>query len=396
MKISVMYMGNINALNGASKVVKSFFDNEKEFGSNDIEMENVYTPTMEKVNFRTNKSPSNSYKSIIKKALAKTMMGSIVSIYLQYFRNGRRSIKNYINHSNKTEDVLIFHDIFSCYIYYKKFNKNAKKSILVLHTNGDTWKMIYEYFPSIKKPFFMKKLIEIEEFVCEKTNKIVFVSETSMENFIERKSKYKNKTTYIYNGIEKLGNTNTIKKFDNLELITVGTLNSRKAQGLILEALKRINDKTIKLSIVGDGEKREELLSYVKENNLIDQVQFLGSRGDVVNLLNRHNVFIMSSKDEGLPISIIEAMRCKLPIIATDVGGIKELIQENGILVKPNVESITSALEQINKNKEILSSFSESSYSIFQSKFEVNKMVESYSNLVKEVYYEEYIERKVL
>lgn len=387
MKISVIYSGRLNAPNGASNVVKKFRDNTDRFANNEIVMSGVYvSKDDDEVKYHV-KSNGRHIKTLIKKRLSKSLLGNIISIYLQYFSNAIKSVGIYNKTSDKSEDVIVFHDIFSCYIYHKRFKKMPKRAILVMHTNGDTWKMLYEYFPKIKRKVFISMLAKIEDFVCEKVSRIVFVSKTSKENFDQLKSKFKNKSTYIYNGIENLEGQ-IDKNFDILNLITVGTLNGRKAQDLILKALKNINDKSITLSLVGDGEKREEFYRYAKENSMLSQVEFLGSRDDVDNILKSHNLFIMSSKDEGLPISIIEAMRSGLPIIATDVGGIKELINGNGLLVEPTVDSITSAIEHVKNNKRLLISMSERSYEIFLDKFEVCEMIDRYSNLVKEVYYE--------
>lgn len=385
MEISVIYIGDINAPNGASKVVKSFLNNTEEFKKNEIILKNVYSSrnnNEDPQNYKNNKR--SLAKANLKKLLSKSILGNLVSIYLQYFRNASKAVKKY-HKSNKTEDVIIFHDILSCYLYHKKDAKKCKKTILVLHTNGDTWKMLFEYFPKIKRKFFVNIFNRIEDYACKKTNKIIFVSKTSAENFKNRKPSFSNKVGHVYNGISKLESVPKDKKFNTLNLVSVGTLNSRKAQDLILKSLDGLKDKAIKLSLIGDGDKYSEYYDYSKKNNLLDRVRFLGSRNDVEELLQEHNVFIMSSKDEGLPISIIEAMKYGLPIIATNVGGIKELIDGNGILVEPNLNSIKSAIERVNSNKDMLISMSKKSLSMFNENFEVSKMIENYSNLVKEV-----------
>ncbi|GAA4068729.1 glycosyltransferase family 4 protein [Amphibacillus indicireducens] len=390
MKVSIVYMGDVNAKNGASKVVKSLIDNKAEFINNGITINNLYAskPYNQADQF-WNKSKKNNleFRAKLKLFLGKTMIGSIISLYLQYFRNAKISVKKVIE-SDDNSDLLIFHDIFSCYTYYKKKKNFDENVILVLHTNGDTWKMVYEYFPKLNKKLFNRFFNYVEKYVCENSNRIVFVSEMSAANFVGLRPEYKDKIACIYNGIDSSSDLANEIDIERLRMISVGTLNSRKAQNLIIESLAQIVDKSIKLTLVGDGEKKEEFYEIAENNQVLDQVDFLGSRNDVEEILRGHNLFIMSSKDEGLPISIIEAMKHGLPIIATNVGGIPELIDGNGILVEPDVESIKKAIEELNNNKTTLKEMSIKSRKIFEQKFTVNRMIKNYSDLIKEVIYE--------
>lgn len=389
MNISIVYMGDINAKNGASKIVKSFLLNKNIFLQNDINLKEMFVSRPYSVGSAYKQETSfGKVKSRLKSILSRTLVGNLISLYLQYFRNGKIAVDK-LEISSAENDLLIFHDVFSCYIYYKKAKNLNKKSILVLHTNGDTWKMVYEYFPKLNTKILNKFLNKVEKIACDNADRIVFVSKLSESNFNRIRPQYKNKTTHIYNGIDDTQEDIDDLNFDNLNLVSVGTLNSRKAQNLIIEALSGIGNKSVRLTLVGDGEKRNEFYEIAKRYNVDDQVDFLGSRSDVEDILRKHNIFIMSSKDEGLPVSIIEAMKYGLPIIATNVGGIPELIDDNGILVEPTVESITDALNEINNNRVNLKRMSIKSREIFEEKFTVNNMLNKYSMLVKEVLYDE-------
>ena len=374
MKFSVIYMGDINALNGASKVVKSFLENSQLFKKNGVTLNNIFCS-------RSNKKT----KKWIKNIFSKTFIGSLISIYIQYFSNAKKAVKKYIN-SNNDDDVIVFHDIFSCYTFKKYHEENSIKIILVLHNNGHTWEMLYEYFPKIKGSIFDKFLDKVEKETLDFVDRVVFVSKKSASNFCQKNSSYSNKVEHIYNGIPSTTNTkNEILKINKLNMVSVGTLNSRKSQDLILKSLNELDDDSIKLTLIGDGDKFHEYHNLAKKFDLLTQVEFLGQRKDVEELLPNFNLFIMSSKDEGLPISIIEAMKFGLPIIATDVGGIKELINGNGILVEPNYKSIKSAISKINSNKNSLKKMSNKSLELFRNNFTVTEMIKNYSNLIKRV-----------
>jgi glycosyltransferase involved in cell wall biosynthesis len=91
------------------------------------------------------------------------------------------------------------------------------------------------------------------------------------------------------------------------------------------------------LQLVGDGPTRAATERLVDELDIRDRVEFPGDRDDVAQLLCRADVFVLASKLDNLPISILEAMRAGLPVIASDVGGISELVihGETGLLVPP-------------------------------------------------------------
>jgi glycosyltransferase involved in cell wall biosynthesis len=89
--------------------------------------------------------------------------------------------------------------------------------------------------------------------------------------------------------------------------------------------------------MVGTGPLSSELANVAKELRIDDRVHFLGMRDDVYELLAGLDVFAMSSRFEGLPIALLEAMSAHLPVVATSVGGIPEVVTSGttGILVRP-------------------------------------------------------------
>jgi glycosyltransferase involved in cell wall biosynthesis len=107
---------------------------------------------------------------------------------------------------------------------------------------------------------------------------------------------------------------------------------------LILAAQQIVADHPdVRFAIVGDGPQREALEEMVEGLGLSDTVKLLGPRDDVIELLHDLDVFVLSSHSEGLPSAVMEAMAAARPIVATAVGGVKELVAdgESGILVEP-------------------------------------------------------------
>ncbi|MDO5293782.1 MAG: glycosyltransferase [bacterium] len=172
--------------------------------------------------------------------------------------------------------------------------------------------------------------------------------------------KNKNVIQTIYNPIV-IDNYKKLEETKNNSLdfiyINVARLHKIKNQKLLIAAFTGVKKKlpNSKLLIVGDGPLMSELKRLTEELGVSNSVFFLGNRNDVANLLRHSDVFVLSSNSEACPMTVLEAMASGLPIISTDVGGVKELIGDNaGILVETgNVEGYTKALEDIQKNSKM-------------------------------------------
>jgi len=148
------------------------------------------------------------------------------------------------------------------------------------------------------------------------------------------------------------------KRNDNkFRLITVSRLIERKGIQYVLKALSEINDNSVSLTIIGEGNYEDELRRMRDNLGLVDSVSFLGfrERTTIPSHLRQNDVFILLSLAEAFGNVIAEAMACGLPIIGTNEGGIPDLVgKENGILVEPgNVEQIKSAILAMKSNKEM-------------------------------------------
>lgn len=128
-------------------------------------------------------------------------------------------------------------------------------------------------------------------------------------------------------------------------LISVGELNKNKNHEAILKALAQLRLKNVKYFVCGRGNRLDEYNEFINANALNDSVKFLGYRRDVDDLLKISDVFIMPSKREGLPLSMMEAMDVGLPIIGSDIRGCRDLIDGNGYLVDlKNPEGFKTAI----------------------------------------------------
>jgi glycosyltransferase involved in cell wall biosynthesis len=143
-------------------------------------------------------------------------------------------------------------------------------------------------------------------------------------------------------------------------LVSVGRLKYPKDFPTLLDAAARLAGRRFTLEVVGDGPERPELESRHAELALDGRVRLGGERGDVPELLARADVVVLSSRSEGLPVSVIEAMAAGLPVVASSVGGLPELVAdgETGILVPAgDAVALADALARLLDDPELRRSY---------------------------------------
>ena len=137
---------------------------------------------------------------------------------------------------------------------------------------------------------------------------------------------------------------------EDREIISVARLVPIKGMSYLIRAMTHMEDST--LVIVGDGPERRELELMACDLKLEDRIRFAGwvnDRSRLYGCLNHATIFVMPSLSEGLPRALIEAMACGLPVVATNVGGVPEIVVDgvNGFLVPPRDEkALAEAIEK--------------------------------------------------
>lgn len=143
-----------------------------------------------------------------------------------------------------------------------------------------------------------------------------------------------------------------------LHIGTVGRLTPVKSHATLLEAFSQVCDRipNAELTIVGEGPLMDELVRQASRLNVLDRVTFAGFRDDVLDIVRTFDVFVLSSKHEGIPIAVLEAMSVGVPVICTHVGGLPEVIEDgrNGILVPPgDPGAIAAAICSLDREREL-------------------------------------------
>ena len=169
-------------------------------------------------------------------------------------------------------------------------------------------------------------------------------------------------------------------------LISVGRLVEVKGFVYLLEAVKRIKEEhpEVFLIILGEGEKRGELEQKIESDNLKESVFLPGNKDNVRDYLNAADIFVSSSLWEGLPTVILEAMACGLPVVATNVGGTAEIVEDGrqGFLIDPqSPEQITEKVIYLLSNDKKKDKFRKEARAKIKNNFTLEEMVKNYEEL---------------
>lgn len=200
--------------------------------------------------------------------------------------------------------------------------------------------------------------ILVEKYVSKYCEKIICVSDFVKDLGLKYKIAGDEKFTVIYNGIEsEVQKSVKSKVSEKIKIIFVGRLAEPKDPLILIKACQELPvelKNNVAINIVGDGPKRKELELFLQKNK-IENVNLSGSlsRERVFDIMVESDIFVLVSKYEGLPMTILEAMSFGLPVVASDVGGIKEVVKdgETGFLLKNNsVEELYLVLHQLLTN----------------------------------------------
>ncbi|MFC1551711.1 glycosyltransferase [Candidatus Latescibacterota bacterium] len=171
---------------------------------------------------------------------------------------------------------------------------------------------------------------------------IICISEgvkTSMTNWLP---KINNRLITIPNGVNTDEFNTLLQPVQNSEcpiIISVGRIHKQKNYQTAIKACALLKDLNFEYHILGDGVEKPVLRKLIEEQGLVGKVKLLGFQSNVVEYLSRSNVFFMPSYWEGFGLAVVEAMACGLPVVVSDVPGVREIIgqnQKSGFLIDPH------------------------------------------------------------
>lgn len=181
------------------------------------------------------------------------------------------------------------------------------------------------------------------------------VSKEASQAFINKGAFTKENLITVYNGIDlnkfKFSNSkNDIVSIDDgfTNFLSVGRLNEQKDYPNLLNAISQLDvNLKVRFNIVGDGELRLAIENLIDSMGIKNKVNLLGRRKDIATLMHQSDFFILPSKYEGFGLVVAEAMACGTFVIATDCGGVREVLGDTGILVPPqDSQALAQAMQQ--------------------------------------------------
>lgn len=240
-----------------------------------------------------------------------------------------------------------------------------------------------------KKRFY--KLVE--RLLARITDRIITVSNYDRELALRYRVGHPSLLVTIHNGVRDVSVVKPMRQIgENFKFIMVARFDEPKDHLLLLRALGSIRDKSWIVEFVGDGPELENCRQLALRLDLAERVVFSGFCDDVQHRIATSQVLVLASKWEGLPLTIIEAMRGGLPVVASNVGGIPELVIDGitGLLAERGSESaMASCLKAVIENPRRRAQMGASARLRYEQHFSFERMQNQtmavYQSVVREV-----------
>jgi glycosyltransferase involved in cell wall biosynthesis len=210
---------------------------------------------------------------------------------------------------------------------------------------------------------------------------------------LERVGVKRQRITWVPNGFAptKLLERNVARRQlglhpDRLTIGWIGRLSAEKGPDVMLEALARTDDD-IALSMIGAGRELDSLVERARELGLSERVTWHGAVPEAGSVLPAFDAFVLSSRTEGTPIALLEAMHARTPIIATRVGGVPDVVSQNEALLvsTERADEIAAALRELFDNPAATTARADSAHRTLLTRFSAGSWVDELDRIYSEV-----------
>ncbi|MGG3640559.1 glycosyltransferase family 4 protein [Bacillus gobiensis] len=229
----------------------------------------------------------------------------------------------------------------------------------------------------------------IEKVLGKFTTKVIHVSKGEEEVAFKHNILDKDKSVVIYNGM-RVPYSELIKHKTDFNIVTIARMDDQKNPWDAIKIIEELIPEFpyLKYTFIGDGKYYNEIVEYVTNNRLEQNINLPGFMPNPYKVLKKADLFLLTSLYEGLPYALIEAMAYKVPLLASDVTGNNELIinDYNGFLYKlDNIEEAKIKVKLLINDKDKLINMSMHSNEFFLKNFTFDKMIQTYDKLYSEV-----------
>lgn len=261
----------------------------------------------------------------------------------------------------------------------------------VLFTEHGRW---YPDYPRRKRILFNRLMLRSRD-------RVVGVGEAVRRALIDNEGLSPKRVSVVYNGINlepyagsSENRAEVLRDIDcaegDLVVMQIARLDHLKDHLTALRTIDRVRKvlPSAKLVLVGEGPERPKIEAEIAQRQLQSHVRLLGLRSDVARLLSVANLFLLTSISEGIPLTLIESMAAGVPIVSTDVGGVREVVDDGrtGILAPSgNDQSLADALLYLADNESLRLIMAERGRQRASQQFSERTMLESYRQLYEEM-----------
>lgn len=170
----------------------------------------------------------------------------------------------------------------------------------------------------------------------------------------------------------------------------IGRLTSGKGLDVLLQAVADYGEPHWRVAIVGQGEQERKLKSMIRRLNIYNSIKFFGFRADRLSFLKGFDVFVLPSRSEGIPRSLMEAMVAGVPVVASDIPGCRNLVEheKTGMLFQTdNAKLLADAIVKIATNPLLKNNLSLNAHRFIYSQYSASKMGREYTMLYSNLMY---------
>lgn len=310
----------------------------------------------------------------------------------EIFPSSKFNIKSYIR--------FIIVSIYKLYLIFK-FLINKKIDICYINSSVcfvEAIPLIFfriPYLLSIKEninPYLIRKIIY--KFYSYSASKIIAVSNYLRNEFLKVTGSNDAEVIYIAIDEEEYDNymrksVQMLEKEDEFIILNIGSIYPLKSQHVLIESVKYLKDeKDIRIKIIGmnvNDEYKNYLSDKIKKIGNECLIQLLGEidRKDLVSELIKSDCLVITSKEEGMPVVLLEGFFFELPIITTNVGLVPEIIKnyENGIIYEyGNSKKLAEKIIELKQNTKLYNQIKKNSRITYEKHFNIERSLKSYEN----------------
>jgi len=253
-----------------------------------------------------------------------------------------------------------------------------------------------------------KRVLFFNRILSKYCNKTIVVSNKLKRNFIVYGKIDPDQLQVIHNGtdLNKVNGKTNVRKVrnslgagENSPIVTyVGTLRDEKKPDVLVKSFSIVAKQLPNaiLWLIGDGPLKKDLVNLATNQGISKQVKFLGFRNDVYDLIKASDLIALSSRSEGISQTIMEAMACSKPVVATKVGGNSELVRngKTGILVHSNSpEALAEAIAKLLKNNKLANKMGKEGRKRVEKYFNLDRTVSEYEKVYIDLFEKKHLKR---